>query len=61
MSFWVSKKDAEAMEPEKIFRLMELFNVKIEGKTENSVTAKFASESYEDVQKNQSPTHPVDT
>jgi glutamyl-tRNA synthetase len=50
-SFWVSKKDAEAMEPEKIFRLMELFNVKIENKTDNSVTAKFASESYEDVRK----------
>jgi glutamyl-tRNA synthetase len=50
-SFWVSKKDAETMEPEKIFRLMELFNVKIENKTDNSVTAKFASESYEDVRK----------
>jgi glutamyl-tRNA synthetase len=50
-SFWVSKKDAEAMEPEKIFRLMELFNLKIENKTDNSVTAKFASESYEDVRK----------
>ena len=50
-SFWVSKKDAETMEPEKIFRLMELFNVKIESKTDNSVTAKFASESYEDVRK----------
>ena len=50
-SFWVSKKDAEMMESEKVFRLMELFNVKIEGKTENSVTAKFASESYEDVKK----------
>ena len=50
-SFWVSSKDAEAMEPEKIFRLMELFNVKIEGKKDNLVTAKFASESYEDVRK----------
>ena len=50
-SFWVSKKDAEMMESEKVFRLMELFNVKIEGKAENSVTAKFASESYEDVKK----------
>jgi len=49
--FWVSKKDAEAMEPEKIFRLMELFNVKIESKTESSVTGKFTSESYEDVRK----------
>jgi glutamyl-tRNA synthetase len=50
-SFWVSKKDAEAMEPEKIFRLMELFNVKVESKTEDTVTARFVSESYEDVRK----------
>ena len=49
--FWVSKKDAESMEPEKVFRLMELFNVKIESKNENAVTARFASESYEDVRK----------
>lgn len=51
VSFWVSKKDAEATEPEKVFRLMELFNIKIGSKTDNSVTAKFASESYEDVRK----------
>ncbi len=51
MSFWISKKDSETMEPEKIFRLMELFNVKIESKKDNSVTAKFASESYEEVRK----------
>jgi glutamyl-tRNA synthetase len=51
VSFWISKKDSETMEPEKTFRLMELFNVKIETKTDNAVTAKFASESYEDVRK----------
>jgi glutamyl-tRNA synthetase len=39
------------MESEKIFRLMELFNVKIESKTKHTVTARFASESYEDVRK----------
>ena len=50
-SFWVSKKDTDSMEPEKTFRLMELFNVKIDAKTESSVTATFASESYEDVRK----------
>ena len=50
-SFWVSKKDSETMEPEKAFRLMELFNVKIETKTDNLVIAKFVSESYEDVRK----------
>jgi glutamyl-tRNA synthetase len=51
VSFWVSRKDAEAMEPEKVVRLMELFNVKIDSKTGNSVTATFSSESYEDVRK----------
>ncbi len=51
VSFWISKKDTEALEPEKMVRLMELFNVKVENKTDNSVTAKFASESYEDVRK----------
>ncbi len=51
VSFWVSRKDAEALEPEKVVRLMELFNVKIDSKTGNSVTATFSSESYEDVRK----------
>jgi glutamyl-tRNA synthetase len=51
LSFWIPKKDVEVMEHEKVFRLMELFNIKIESKTNNSVTAKFASESYEDVRK----------
>ncbi len=50
-SFWISKKDAEALEDGKAVRLMELFNVKVEGKTGNSVTAEFASESYDDVRK----------
>ena len=50
-SFWISKKDAESMENGKIIRLMELFNIKVEGKHGNSVTATFASESYEDVRK----------
>lgn len=49
VSFWVSRKDAEAMKPEKVIRFMELFNIKIESKTDSSVNAKFASESYEDV------------
>ena len=50
-TFWITKKDTENMEPGKIVRLMELFNIKIECKTDNSVTAVFASESYEDVRK----------
>jgi glutamyl-tRNA synthetase len=50
-SFWISRNDAEALEVGKVIRLMELFNVKIDGKTANLVTASFTSESYEDVRK----------
>jgi glutamyl-tRNA synthetase len=39
------------VESETVIRLIELFNVKIENKTVNSVTATFISESYEDVRK----------
>ncbi len=53
--FWVSRKDAESMENCKVVRLMELFNVKIENKRGNSVTATFLSESYEDVRKIKAP------
>jgi glutamyl-tRNA synthetase len=51
VSFFVSKKDAQAIQNEQTIRLMELFNIKIEGKTDISLTAKFASESYEEVRK----------
>jgi glutamyl-tRNA synthetase len=51
VSFWIAKKDSEALETGKVVRLMELFNVKIENKNDNSVTATFSSESYEDVRK----------
>jgi glutamyl-tRNA synthetase len=51
VTFWISRKDAEALEPEKVVRLMELFNVKTVSKTGNQVTAVFVSESYEDVRK----------
>jgi glutamyl-tRNA synthetase len=51
VAFWVAKKDAETMENGKVVRLMELFNVKIDSKTGNTVTATFSSESYEDVRK----------
>jgi glutamyl-tRNA synthetase len=54
-SFWVSRKDAEAMENGQVIRLMELFNVKIESKAglvlADLVLATFSSESYEDVRK----------
>ncbi|HUJ84696.1 MAG TPA: glutamate--tRNA ligase [Candidatus Acidoferrales bacterium] len=49
--FWVSKKDTGTLETGKVVRLMELFNVKIEAKTADTLTASFASESYEDVRK----------
>jgi glutamyl-tRNA synthetase len=51
VGFWVSRKDAEAMETAKVVRLMELFNVKVDSKTANLITATFASESYEDARK----------
>jgi glutamyl-tRNA synthetase len=50
-TFWMTKKDAANMENGKVVRLMELFNVKIEAATANSVEAVFLSESYEDVRK----------
>jgi glutamyl-tRNA synthetase len=50
-SFWISHKDAEAMETGKVMRLMELFNIKVEGKTDSGISASFVSESYEDVRK----------
>jgi glutamyl-tRNA synthetase len=49
--FWVAKRDAEAAEVGKVIRLMELFNVKIESVTPDSVEASFASEAYEDARK----------
>jgi glutamyl-tRNA synthetase len=51
VSFWISKTDAEAMQPQQAIRLMELFNIKIEEKTSSSITATYSSESYEDVRK----------
>ena len=48
VSFWVTKKDAENAEVGMLIRLMELFNVKIDGKTANGLEASFASEAYED-------------
>jgi glutamyl-tRNA synthetase len=51
VSFWMTKKDAANMEPGKVVRLMELFNVKIETCSESAVEAVFVSESYEDIRK----------
>ncbi len=49
--FWVSKRDAEALTAEKVIRLMELFNIKIEKVEAYSVEASFVSESYEEARK----------
>ncbi|MCW3983257.1 MAG: glutamate--tRNA ligase [Candidatus Bathyarchaeota archaeon] len=51
VSLWIAQKDAEAMLQDQTIRLMELFNIQIQSKTETCVTAAFASESYEDVRK----------
>lgn len=49
--FWLAKKDADAAKIGKLLRLMELFNVKIEGTKTDSLEAVFVSESYEDARK----------
>ncbi|MCL4409592.1 MAG: glutamate--tRNA ligase [Gammaproteobacteria bacterium] len=51
VSLWIAQKDAQAMEQGQTIRLMELFNIQIQNKTETGVTAAFASESYTDVRK----------
>jgi len=50
-SFWISRKDAETLEAGKTVRLMELFNLEVNRKTSDKVSATFASESYEDARK----------
>jgi len=49
--FWISKKDAEAIQTNQTIRLMELFNIEINTKTANSITASYISEAYEEVRK----------
>ncbi len=51
ITFWITKRDAEAAETGKIIRLMELFNVTIDKKKGDSIEATFASETYEEVRK----------
>jgi len=51
VSFWMTRKDAENAEAGMLIRLMELFNVKIDGKTAEGLEASFASEAYEDARK----------
>ncbi len=51
--FWISSKDAQNMQQNQNIRLMELFNIEIQKSSsqQGCVTAKFLSESYEDVRK----------
>jgi glutamyl-tRNA synthetase len=49
--FWISQKDAQAMQAQQTIRLMELFNITIQNKTENNVSATYMSESYEEAKK----------
>jgi glutamyl-tRNA synthetase len=49
--FWIAKKDAENAEAEKVVRLMELFNVKVEDTKAYSAEASYASEAYEEARK----------
>ncbi len=49
--FWVAKGDMAAAEVGKTVRLMELFNVKMEGVNAGSLEASFASEAYEEARK----------
>jgi glutamyl-tRNA synthetase len=49
--FWISQKDAQALQPHQTLRLMELFNIEIQTLTKDAVNATYLSESYEDVRK----------
>jgi glutamyl-tRNA synthetase len=49
--FWISQKDAQALQPQQTLRLMELFNIEIQTVTNDAVNAAYLSESYEDVRK----------
>jgi len=49
--FWISEKDAEALNPGKVIRLMELFNIKIETMKAYSAEASFLSEPYEEARR----------
>ena len=53
--FWITTNDADKMREEKVLRLMELFNVKIEKVEEDIVKARFHSEKYEDAKKAKAP------
>jgi len=49
--FWIAKRDADAVAVDKVIRLMELFNVRMESVNADSVEASFASQAYEEARK----------
>lgn len=53
--FYVPDKDVEKMEKGQLFRLMELFNVKIDSVGKNTVKAVFHSHGYEEARKVKAP------
>lgn len=50
-TFWIAKRDADAVEVGKMIRLMELFNVKMESVNNDLLEASFASAAYEEARK----------
>ena len=48
VSILIAMKDAESLEAGEMVRLMELFNLKIDGKVADRVSAHFVSEAYQD-------------
>jgi len=52
---WISKDDASVLKIEKVIRLMELFNIKIEMVNAYSAEAYFISEAYEEARKAGAP------
>jgi glutamyl-tRNA synthetase len=52
ITFWIAQADAKTMQPQLNIRLMELFNIKIQNVTDQTIEALYTSESYEDVRKN---------
>lgn len=48
ISLWIARKDGDAIEPGTTIRLMELFNIRIDGRPPDGLEATFVSEAYQD-------------
>lgn len=51
VSFWIDKNDVKNSSKDKIFRLMELFNFRIDQINDNDIKASYVSESYKEAKK----------